>query len=220
MKRGNAQTDNTTFAVENWLGGLKTPAPPQPLFSQPSPHLPFSRPPDRSPLRQIQHNQPTRISKGRKKALSMVDPKVREPVTRSQRTRRGYRSRNGADKGPVQQCQTAEADERDLENPFAETNAPLTLRSVASLPSGGMTSTSPPRSPTRTISSRRTGKAALSITKREHLANLTPAVKVYSDVRDAMAKTAMPKIVEELWKNTLFTALYEEAFIPVGLEVS
>jgi hypothetical protein len=92
------------------------------------------------------------------------------------------------------------------------------------LPSAATTSTSPSRSPrrspTRTISSKGTSKAASSITKREHLANLTPAVKVYSDIREAMAKTAMPKIVGELWKNTLFPALYGEAFIPVGLEVS
>jgi hypothetical protein len=92
------------------------------------------------------------------------------------------------------------------------------------LPSAATTSTSPfrspRRSPTGTISSEGTSKAASTITKREQLANLTPAVKVYSDVREAMAKTAMPKIVGELWKNTLFPTLYEEAFIPVDLEVS
>jgi len=231
LRRGRAQTaNNSNFTVENWLDRLNSPAP-DPLLSHPSPHPSFSRPPGRSPLRQIQQrNQPARIAKGGKKQRSMVDPKAGDPVKRSQRTRGGDRSHNGkgkqnaADNGPgmLPQChtdKTAEAGEKGLEDPFVETNAPLTLRSVASLQSAAMTSTSPSRSPRR-LSSKGTGKAASSMTKREHLANLTPAVKVYSDVREAMAKTAMPKIVGELWKNTLFPALYEEAFIPVGLEVS
>lgn len=207
LRQGRAQTANSNFAVENWLDRLNGPAP-DPLLSHLSPHPSFSCPPGRCPLRQ----QPTRLAKGWKKQPSMVNPKVGDPVKRFQRTRGGNRNGKGK-QNAAEQCQTdgiAETGQKGLEDPFVETNTPPILPS-----------TSPSRrSPTRTISSKGTGKAASSITKREHLANLTPAVKVYSDVREAMAKTAMPKIVKELWKNTLFPALYEEAFIPVGLEVS
>jgi hypothetical protein len=238
LRRDRAQTaNNASFTVENWLDQLNGPVSDS-LLSRPSSQTSSSRPPGRSPLRHIQQqqrNQPARIAKGGKKQRSMADPKTGDPVKRSQRTRGGDRSRDGkgnqnaADKGPgkLQQCQTdgaAETGEKSLEDPFVETNVPLTLRSIASLPSAPMTSTSPSRSPgkspTRTISSKGIGKAASSITKREHLANLTPAVKVYSDIREALTKSAMPKIVGDLWKNTLFPALYKEAFIPVGLEVS